>query len=128
MESFIKAFLGVFIFAVIVYLCTGLISAQAEVSAARNYMDNAKKEIAESHFSAAVIEEAGKKAKENGYQLTVTVYERGTGKKTVNYGVLGSGRMEDTSRAECADLVMTYPYSVPILGVKKEHCVRGYVN
>lgn len=111
-----------------VYLCAGLISAQADASTARNYMDNVKKEIAESNFSSSVIEEAGKTAAENGYGFTVTVYEKGRGKKSVSYGPSGSGGIGDTSNVECADLLMTYSYAVPILGVKESHEVRGYVN
>ncbi|OKZ70737.1 MAG: hypothetical protein BHV88_07470 [Clostridiales bacterium 41_12_two_minus] len=48
MDTVIKGFLGVFIFAMIVYLSAGLISAEMDTHAARSYMDSAKKEIAES--------------------------------------------------------------------------------
>ncbi len=39
----LKVFLGVFIFAMIVYLSAGLISAEMDTHAARSYMDSAKK-------------------------------------------------------------------------------------
>lgn len=51
MDTVIKGFLGVFIFAMIVYLSAGLISAEMDTHAARSYMDSAKKEIAESNMS-----------------------------------------------------------------------------
>lgn len=75
MEAFVKGFLGVFIFAMITYLCVGVISAEIDSSQARNYMDNAKQTIAESNFSSDAIEEAGTKAAENGYEMKITVYE-----------------------------------------------------
>ena len=50
MDTVIKGFLGVFIFAMIVYLSAGLISAEMDTHAARSYMDSAKKEIAESNI------------------------------------------------------------------------------
>lgn len=128
MEAFIKGFLGVFIFAMITYLCVGVISAEIDTSQARNYMDNAKQTVAESHFSSDAIDEAGKKAAENGYEMEITVYERGMGKRTMSYGKAGNGAVGDTSKVNCVEMVMEYPYSIPILGVKNEHTVRGYVN
>ncbi|MGN0291898.1 MAG: hypothetical protein ACI4C5_08200 [Lachnospiraceae bacterium] len=128
MEAFIKGFLGVFIFAMITYLCAGVISAEIDSSQARNYMDNAKQSIAESNFSSDAIEEAGTKAAENGYEMKITVYERGKGKQTFSYGESGNASVGDTSKVNCVEMVMKYPYSIPILGVKNEHTVRGYVN
>lgn len=128
METVIKGFLSVFIFAMITWLCVGIISAEMDSSMARSYMDNAKKEIAESNFSAAVIEEVGEKAAENGYKMDITIYGRGSGKQEVHYGKSGNGSVGDTSKTDCVELVMKYPYSIPILKVKEEHTVRGYVN
>lgn len=128
MEAFVKGFLGVFIFAMITYLCVGVISAEIDSSQARNYMDNAKQTIAESNFSSDAIEEAGTKAAENGYEMKITVYERGKGTQTFSYGKSGNGSVGDTSKVNCVEMVMKYPYSIPILGVKNEHTVRGYVN
>lgn len=128
MEAFIKGFLGVFIFAMITWLCAGILSAEIDSSQARNYMDNAKKTVAESHFSKAAIEEAGTKAAENGYEMEITIYNRGEGTQKVLLGKAGSGSVGDTKHTECVEMVMKYPYSIPILGVKNEHTVRGYVN
>lgn len=45
MDTVIKGFLGVFIFAMIVYLSAGLISAEMDTHAARSYMDSAKRKL-----------------------------------------------------------------------------------
>lgn len=128
MEAFVKGFLGVFLFAVITYLCIGIISAEIDSSQARNFMDNAKQTIAESHFSKAAIEEAGKKAAENGYEMNVILYDRGIGTRNINFGKTGNGSVGDTRETECVEVVMKYRYSIPILGTENEHTVRGYVN
>lgn len=128
MEVFIKGFLGVFLFATITWLSVGVISAEVDSSQARNFMDNAKETIAESHFSPAAVQEATQVAKENGYQLDITLYEKGVGEHTVSNGASGSGAVGDTAKVECAQLSMKYQYSIPILGVRSEHVVRGYVN
>lgn len=128
MEAFIKGFLGVFIFGMITYLCAGIISAEIDSSQARNYMDNAKQTIAEANFSSGAIQEAGERAAENGYEMDITIYNRGEGAQTVSYGKAGNGSAGDTKKAECVEMVMKYEYSIPILGVKNEHTVRGYVN
>ncbi|MGN0292170.1 MAG: hypothetical protein ACI4C5_09560, partial [Lachnospiraceae bacterium] len=109
MEAFVKGFLGVFIFAMITYLCVGVISAEIDSSQARNYMDNAKQTIAESNFSSDAIEEAGTKAAENGYEMKITVYERGNGTQTFSYGESGNGSVGDTSKVNCVEMVMKYP-------------------
>ena len=74
MDTIIKGFLGVFIFAMIMYLAVGTISAEIESSAARSYMDDAKKEIAEANMAASVIDAVGKQAVHDGYQMKITVY------------------------------------------------------
>ena len=128
MEVFVKGFLGVFIFAMITYLCAGVISAEIDSSQARNYMDNAKQTIAESNFSAAAIQEAGEKAADNGYKMNITIYNRGEGTQEVSYDGSGNGTVDDTKNTECVEMVMTYDYTIPILGVRNQHTVRGYVN
>ena len=101
MDTVIKGFLGVFIFAMIVYLSAGLISAEMDTHAARSYMDSAKKEIAESNMSPTVITAVQEQAARNGYQMQITTY---------------------------VELKMTYHYKIPILGVDQTHMERGYVN
>ena len=107
MDTVIKGFLGVFIFAMIVYLSAGLISAEMDTHAARSYMDSAKKEIAESNMSPTVITAVQEQAARNGYQMQITTY------------VLETDGVE---------LKMTYHYKIPILGVDQTHMERGYVN
>lgn len=128
MESFVKGFLGVFLVAMIAYLSMGIISAEVDSSQARNYMDNVKKAVAESDFSRTVINEAGNKAVQDGYEMEVTVYERGIGKRSTRYSASENGDIGNTKDVTCVNITMTYPYSVPILGVKNQHTVRGYVN
>jgi hypothetical protein len=128
MDAFIKGFLGLFIAAVITYIAVGTISAELDASSARGFMDSAKKEIAESNFSGNVIQEVGRTAKENGYALEVNVYGKESGKQSAAYGENESGSIGDTQDVECAELVLTYDYSIPILGSKSTHTVRGNVN
>ena len=104
MDTVIKGFLGVFIFAMIVYLSAGLISAEMDTHAARSYMDSAKKEIAESNMSPTVITAVQEQAARNGYQMQITTY------------------------GDVLELKMTYHYKIPILGVDQTHMERGYVN
>lgn len=128
MENFVKGFLGVFIFAMVTYLCTGVISAEIETSQARNYMDNAKRVISESNLSEEVLQEVGEKAVVNGYEMNLILYERGQAKKTFHYGADSTDSIGDTQNIECVEMTMTYDYSMPIIGVKNQHTVRGYVN
>ena len=62
MDTVIKGFLGVFIFAMIVYLSAGLISAEMDTHAARSYM------------SPTVITAVQEQAARNGYQMQITTY------------------------------------------------------
>ena len=109
MDTVIKGFLGVFIFVMIVYLSAGLISAEMETHTARSYMDSAKKEIAESNMSPAVIAAVQEQAERDGYQMQITTYG-------------------DVLETDAVELKMTYHYKIPILGVNQAHMERGYVN
>ena len=104
MDTVIKGFLGVFIFAMIVYLSAGLISAEMDTHAARSYM-----EIAESNMSPTVITAVQEQAARNGYQMQITTYG-------------------DVLETDGVELKMTYHYKIPILGVDQTHMERGYVN
>lgn len=64
----------------------------------------------------------------NGYALEVNVYGKESGKQSAAYGENESGSIGDTQDVECAELVLTYDYSIPILGSKSTHTVRGNVN
>lgn len=81
-----KGFLGVFIFALITYLAVGTISAEIDSSAARSYMDDAKKEIAEANMASSVIDAVGAQAVKEGYQMKITAYGR-EGASSVDYRV-----------------------------------------
>ena len=105
MDTVIKGFLGVFIFAMIVYLSAGLISAEMDTHAARSYMDSAKKEIAESNMSPTVITAVQEQAARNGYQMQITTYG-------------------DVLETDGVELKMTYHYKIPILGVDQTHMER----
>lgn len=126
MDTIIKGFLGVFIFAMIMYLAVGTISAEIDSSAARSYMDDAKKEIAEVNMAASVIDAVGKQAVHDGYQMKITVY--GSEENTTADYTNESESIGNTSKAESIELVMTYKYKIPILGISNEHVERGYVN
>ena len=128
MDVMMKGFLGVFIFALITYIAAGTISAEMDSSAARSYMDDAKKEIAEANMAASVIDAVGNQAVEDGYKMTITTYGSGSeGLSTADFSTGGSS-IGDTSNADSVELLMTYKYKVPILGISNEHVERGYVN
>lgn len=125
MDTVIKGFLGMFILVLITYTAVGTISAELDASAARSYMDDAKKEVAESNLSSSVIDAVGNQASANGYKMKVSTYGD-MGIKTVEYG---SGRsIGNTSGVESVEIQMIYQYKIPLLGVKNEHVERGYVN
>ena len=126
MDVIMKGFLGVFIFALITYLAVGTISAEIDSSAARSYMDDAKKEIAEANMASSVIDAVGAQAVKEGYQMKITAYGR-EGASSVDYTMKNSS-IGDTAKADSVELIMTYKYKIPILGISNEHVERGYVN
>lgn len=121
-----KGFLGVFIFALITYLAVGTISAEIDSSVARSYMDDAKKEIAEANMASAVIDAVGTQAVKEGYQMKITTYGS-EGVASADYTMKDSS-IGDTAKADSVELLMTYQYKIPILGISNEHVERGYVN
>ena len=126
MDAIMKGFLGVFIFALITYLAVGTISAEIDSSVARSYMDDAKKEIAEANMASAVIDAVGTQAVKEGYQMKITTYGS-EGVASADY-TMKDGSIGDTAKADSVELLMTYQYKIPILGISNEHVERGYVN
>lgn len=112
MSNFIKLVLSLFFMLVTAIVAISAVTANVEASTAREYMDSAKKEISDAHYADAVVEEVKKAAEDNGYEITVTLYE--------------SGNMP--AHTESAAITLTYQYKIPILGIENTHTLRGFVN
>lgn len=75
MESIWKTVLT---FAVIIWITSlglSIISANVDITAAENYMQQTAAVIRESNYSEEIISRCVREAEQNGYELTVEVYE-----------------------------------------------------
>lgn len=72
-------------------------SANADASAAGDYMEEVSAVIRESNYNKKVIDQCKKEAQENGYHLHVEVFERQA------YG-----------QCSYAKLILRYPYCLPV--------------
>ncbi len=109
MDIIFKGFGGVFILLLLTFTGVGIIHSTMEANAADQYYSETIKQISESNFSDAVISECKKHATERGYGLCVdTYYVNGSKRK---HGVVS----------------MTYPFSLPILGIEKEYDLKSDV-
>ncbi len=100
MESIWKTVLTFAVIVLIASLGISIISANGDITAAGNYMQQAIAVISESNYSEEVISQCEKEAEQNGYVLEVEVY-----KSTVY------------AERRYAMVRMRYPYRIPVLGI-----------
>lgn len=123
MSQIIKTFIGTFFILLLIFLGTGIISAQIDVSNAQNYKADVVAEIENSNYSPSVINACIRQAKSSSYKLSVKVYARE--KAAVTYT---EPAVMDTDGVEMAEVVLTYPYTITFLNSITEHSVRGYTR
>lgn len=106
MGQVIKTFLGIFLLMLLLLLGCGIIGAQMESVAARNYHSAVVTELSDSGCDQSVIESCRYQAEQDGYQLKVQVCEQ------------AGGRM--------AEVTLGYEYRIPMLRFHKIYQLRGY--
>ena len=108
MAKIISAFSTLFTVLVFIYAGAALITAGADVAAANEYKANVVEEIENSNFNPYVVTEGINHAQAAGYQLEV----------------LNTSYDEDNN-VNTAQVILTYDYKMPILGIQASHETRG---
>lgn len=108
MKQIIGAFCTLFILAINVFVCAGVVTASVQTAAAKEYKADAIALIENSNFNPGVVDGCVKQAAAAGYDLRVTncVYDT-------------------DSNIQTAEIVLEYKYSIPVLGLNGIKTTRG---
>ena len=104
MDTIIKVFAGLFMTLFLTFTGTGLIASSINAGKAERFAADSAMRIGNSNYSDSVIENCKKDAEKSGYVMDVKLQ-----------------KMEGSSRTEYGSLTLSYPYSIPIIGVKETH-------
>ncbi len=125
MSQVIKAFTGVFFLMLLTLLGSGIVSAQLDSAYARDYKEAVVAEIENSGFCESVMNACITQAREDGYELTMTVYQSGEKPIVVGSKVDGDIMAENV---EMVEILLNYDYSIPFLNYMSRHTLRGYAG
>lgn len=111
MGQVLKAYLGIFFLLLIGLVGIGVVTAGAEVTAARNYHADVISEIECSNFNSSVMDACKSQAQAKGYQLTVAdmVYDA-------------------ESNQQVAEVILSFDYAIPVLNLVSNREIRGYAR
>lgn len=104
MESIIKSFFGIFFILLLLTLGVALISSSIEARNADIYLADCVTRLQNSNLAMPVVGECQKEALEEGYRLDVDIVSSAN----------------DSSR-KYARLKLAYNYSIPVIGLDREH-------
>ena len=125
MSQVIKAFTGIFFLMLLTLLGSGIVSAQLDSAYARDYKEAVVAEIENSGFCESVMNACLTQAREDGYELTMTIYQSGEEPIVVGSKVDGDIMAENV---EMVEILLNYDYSIPFLNYMSRHTLRGYAG
>ena len=108
MKYIVEAFSVLLVVVCNLFLCVSMLTANADVAAAKEFKADVVAEIENSDFNPLVIEACRQQAEQQGYQLEVV---------TSRYGTGGEGNL--------AQVKLSYEYRIPFLGVTQQRVTRG---
>lgn len=124
MSVIIKSFMGIFFFALVVFLGTGIINYQAEANRASGYKHDVVQQLQDSNFAPSVINACIQAGARQNYNVSIDVSVRD-----------GSHHIftQHTPATHTADVVtayvtVEYTSRLPFLGVETPNVLRGFAR
>lgn len=108
MAQIVQFFTGILLMLLGFFVCISVVSGVFSSVRADEYKADVIAEIEDSNFNAQVMEHCKKQAEEAGYDLTVTPCE---------YDADGN--------LSLAEVILSYSYEVPLLGIEEKKQLRG---
>lgn len=108
MKHIISAYGTMFVLMLNVMICISLCNVSGTVAEAKEFKADIVAEIENSNFNAAVINGCINQAEAAGYKLTITncIYD-------------------ENNNIQTAEVILTYAYEIPLLGISEIKTTRG---
>lgn len=110
MSQIFKAFLGIFLILLFVITMIGVITADQDISNARDFKNQVVTQIEVSNFSSQVINACKSSATDYGYELDTNTI------------------LDTNNRAVAVEITLRYNYSIPFLNVFSNHTLHDYAR
>ncbi len=123
MASVMKAFLGIFFFALVVFLGVGIVDYQSKVSSAQSYQRDVIAELQNSDFSPSVMNACIKAGEKRKYEVSIEVTLEDGQRKTY-----GKGHPAEPAAVVAAYVTVAYQCRLPFLGIETKHQLRGFAR
>lgn len=124
MPAIIKSFMGIFFFAMIVFLGIGILNYQTDVSRAENYQRDVLQELQNSDFSPSVMNACIQAGAENNYEVSIDVSSGDGTRATYTKNRLAA----NTADVAAAYVTVVYKSRLPFLGVETANSLRGFAR
>ncbi len=108
MKQIISSFSIVLVLLVNILICLAVVTINADISAAKEYKAAVVAEIESSNFNPEVIRCCIEQAADAGYTLDVSC-----------------GYYDRDADVKMAEVVLHYPYKIPLLGITETKSTRG---
>lgn len=108
MSQIITTYTMLIMFILNVFLCVSVSNATISMSEAKEFKAHVIAEIENSNFNQNVIDACVNQAKAEGYDLFITKF-----------------MYDENQDIQTAEVVLTYSYKLPILGVENTKTTRG---
>lgn len=125
MSQVVDTLLAVAVMVLILFFGMSILQAQTDTSEARSCKDEIVAELENSGYNPAVVNECIRRAKENGYALSVSLYRKGKEKVTYTSADVENTAITD---ARAAEVVLGYTYRLTFFGEGSMHYVRGFAR
>lgn len=110
MAEIIKVYLGLFMLLLLLVLGVGIIGAVRQAENARLFHEDVIEELQCSNFSPGVESACAELASAQGYQLSITPIR------------------DEEGEILMEEVILRYPYKIPILDLSLMHETRGYAR
>lgn len=108
MKHVISSFSIVLVLLVNMFICMAVVTVNADIAAAKEYKAAVVAEIESSNFNPEVIRRCEVQAADAGYTLSVQ-----------------SGYYDAESDVQMAEVILSYQYKIPLLGITETKTTRG---
>lgn len=108
MKQIIGAFCTLFVLALNMFVCAGVIAASGQAAEAKEFQADVIAEIENSNFNQNVIDGCISQASAAGYDLRLT-----------------SHIYDADNNIQTAEVRLSYTYTIPVLGIESSKTVRG---
>ena len=124
MSTIIKSFMGIFFFALIVFLGAGILNYQADVNRASGYKRDVIQEIQNSNFAPSVMNACIRAGTEQNYEIRIDVSAADGTHDTYTKNALAA----KASDVVAAYVTVEYTSRLPFLGVETPNVLRGFAR